>query len=123
MTEIRNLEPGRARFTQRTLHGKRVSSKMRTAHSPSRTSRPSMLVMLALVLFSLTSQAQDWPEWGGTPERNMYSPAKGLPDHFTRGKNSDIKFKSGTDEVDTANVENLKWVAKIGSQSYGNVTV
>ena len=29
-------------------------------------------------------QAQDWPEWGGTPARNMYSPAKGLPVSFAR---------------------------------------
>src|SRR5207244_5022213 len=33
------------------------------------------------------------------------------------------EFKSGTEEVETKGVKNLKWVAKIGSQSYGNVTV
>jgi outer membrane protein assembly factor BamB len=74
-------------------------------------------------LLSLSAGAEDWPEWGGTPARNMYSPAKGLPDHFTKGKSGDIKFKSGTDEVDRANTENLKWVTKLGGQSYGNVTV
>jgi outer membrane protein assembly factor BamB len=67
--------------------------------------------------------AEDWPQWGGTSSRNMYSPAKGLPDHFTKGKSTDIKFKPGTDDVDPSNVDHLKWVAKIGSQSYGNVTV
>jgi len=66
--------------------------------------------------------AQDWPMWGGTQSRNMYSPAKGLPDHFIKGK-GDVKFKPGTDVVDASNLANLKWVAKIGSQSYGNVTV
>src|SRR5690348_11208321 len=40
--------------------------------------------------------AQDWPMWGGTPARNMYSPAKGLPDHFVKGGKGDVKFKSGT---------------------------
>jgi len=74
-------------------------------------------------LFSFCARAEDWPEWGGTPARNMYSPAKGLPDHFTKGKSGDIKFKSGTEEVDRATAENLKWVAKLGGQSYGNVTV
>jgi outer membrane protein assembly factor BamB len=53
----------------------------------------------------------------------MYSPATGLPDHFTKGSSGDIKFKGTSDEVDRANVENLRWVAKLGSQSYGNVTV
>src|SRR5437667_3638911 len=24
----------------------------------------------------------DWPQWGGQPLRNMYSPEKGLPDSF-----------------------------------------
>src|ERR1044071_4531679 len=75
-----------------------------------------------LVSLGNTLWAEDWPQWGGTPARNMYSNAKGLPDHFTKGKSSEIKFKPGTDEVDQSNIENLKWVAKIGSQSYGNVT-
>jgi outer membrane protein assembly factor BamB len=69
------------------------------------------------------AQTEDWPQWGGTPARNMYSPAKGLPDHFTREQGTEIKFKPGTEEVDLTKVENLKWVAKLGSQSYGNVTV
>src|SRR5262245_60785463 len=62
--------------------------------------------------------ADDWPQWGGGAMRNMYSSAKGLPDSF--GK---IEFKPGTEEVDKAKTKNLKWVAKLGSQSYGNVTV
>ena len=62
--------------------------------------------------------AADWPEWGGRPMRNMYSPEKGLPDAF--GK---VEFKSGTEEVDTKAVKNLRWAAKLGDQSYGNVTV
>src|SRR4051812_6547012 len=60
----------------------------------------------------------DWPQWGRQPMRNMYSPAKGLPDNF--GK---VGFKPGTEDVDVKAVKNLKWAAKIGSQSYGNVTV
>src|SRR6266516_3904961 len=60
----------------------------------------------------------DWPQWGGRPMRNMYSPEKGLPDTF--GK---VEFKPGTEDVDVKSVKNLKWAAKLGSQSYGNVTV
>lgn len=71
----------------------------------------------------ISGWAQDWPQWGGTPERNMYSPAKGLPQTFTTGSASEIKINPDTDVVDRSNLQNVKWIAKIGSQSYGNVTV
>src|SRR2546428_14015920 len=48
----------------------------------------------------------DWPMWGGTPDRNMISNMKGLPTDW------DIKTK-----------KNVKWVAQLGSQSYGNPIV
>ena len=48
----------------------------------------------------------DWPMWGGTPDRNMVSNMKGLPTEW------DIKTK-----------KNVKWVAQLGSQSYGNPVV
>lgn len=62
--------------------------------------------------------AEDWPQWGRTQDRNMHSPAKGLPTEFNAGK-----FKQGTDNVDMTTTKNVQWVAKLGSQSYGNVTV
>ena len=67
---------------------------------------------------ALPGIAAEWPQWGGTPVRNMYSPEKGLPAVFDPGK-----FKQGTEEVDLKTTKNVKWVAKLGSQSYGNVTV
>jgi outer membrane protein assembly factor BamB len=48
----------------------------------------------------------DWPMWGGTPDRNMISTAKGIPTSW------DVEKKV-----------NIKWVAALGSQSYGNPTV
>jgi outer membrane protein assembly factor BamB len=48
----------------------------------------------------------DWPMWGGTPDRNMVSSAKGLVSEW------DVKTK-----------KNVKWVAELGSQSYGNPVV
>src|SRR5207249_2829681 len=48
----------------------------------------------------------DWPMWGGTPDRNMVSGMKGLPTEW------DVKTK-----------KNVKWVAELGSQSYGNPVV
>src|SRR6185295_15167280 len=47
-----------------------------------------------------------------------YSPAKGLPDRFEPGK-----LKKGTEEIDMLTTKNVNWVAKLGSQSYGNVTI
>jgi outer membrane protein assembly factor BamB len=48
----------------------------------------------------------EWPMWGGTPDRNMVSNMKGLPGEW------DVKTK-----------KNIKWVADLGSQSYGNPVV
>ncbi len=48
----------------------------------------------------------DWPMWGGTPDRNMVSGMKGLPTSW------DVKTK-----------QNVKWVAELGSQAYGNPVV
>src|SRR5947207_732251 len=48
----------------------------------------------------------EWPMWGGAPDRNMVSNMKGLPVQW------DVKTK-----------KNVKWVAKLGSQSYGNPVV
>src|SRR5262249_8829695 len=80
--------------------------------------KTSFSIYLVAIFMNFTVRAEDWPEWGGKPMRNMYSPAKGLQDSF--GK---IEFKQGTEEVDAAKVKNVKWVARLGSQSYGNVTV
>lgn len=70
-------------------------------------------------LTTVTALAEDWPRWGGAdPGRNMYSPAKGLPASFEPGK-----FKPNSEEVDMASTVNVKWVAKLGSQTYGNPVV
>src|SRR5678816_3546738 len=79
------------------------------------TAALSIAGMLALS----TAVAEDWPQWGGsTWGRNMYSKEKGLPAKFDPGK-----YKAGTEEIDLKTTKNVKWVAKLGSQSYGNVTV
>ncbi len=77
------------------------------------------LLTAALLAGGLITHAEDWPQWGGNdPGRNMYSPAKGLPDKFEVGK-----YKRGTEEVDMATTKNVKWAAKLGSQTYGNPVV
>jgi outer membrane protein assembly factor BamB len=69
------------------------------------------VVALALFNFSKLVTASDpgngdWPMWGGTPDRNMVSNLKGMPASW------DVKTK-----------KNVKWVATLGSQSYGNAVV
>ena len=71
-----------------------------------------LLVITGLVLAgSLTFATSDpgsgdWPMWGGTPDRNMVSDMKGIPTTW------DVKTK-----------KNVKWVAELGSQAYGNPVV
>ena len=62
--------------------------------------------------------AADWPMWGHDPSRNMVTSEKGLPTVIDAGKAKD----DGT--IDPATVsKNVKWIAKLGTQSYGNPTV
>jgi outer membrane protein assembly factor BamB len=58
------------------------------------------------VLIASDPGGGDWPMWGGTPDRNMVSPMKGLPTSWD--------VKTG---------KNVKWMAQLGSQSYGNPVV
>src|SRR5438105_9618995 len=91
----------------------RVPSKSKIKN----TAAPLLIFLLSLICPAMP--AQDWPRWGGNdPGRNMYSPAKGLPDRFDPGKP-----KSGTEDIDLQTTKNVKWVAKLGSQAYGNVVV
>lgn len=78
----------------------------------------NFFIVFLVSTFAGTALAADWPQWGGTPHRNMYSPEKRLPAKVEPGK-----FKQGTEEVDLKTTKNVRWVAKLGSQSYGNVTV
>jgi outer membrane protein assembly factor BamB len=68
------------------------------------------LAALALAGSSLALFASDpgpeWPMWGGTPDRNMVSSMKGIPTDW------DMKSK-----------KNVKWMAELGSQTYGNPVV
>jgi hypothetical protein len=73
----------------------------------------SLTIAFAVAATSLTVLARasdppnaDWPMWGGTADRNMLSTMKGLPTTW------DVKTK-----------KNVKWVAELGSQAYGNPTV
>lgn len=65
-----------------------------------------ILVCSAIVAAATAVVSADWPMWGGTPSRNMVSSMTGAPTTWD--------IKTG---------KNVKWVAELGSQSYGNPTV
>lgn len=50
--------------------------------------------------------AKDWPQWGGSPHRNNTPDAKNIPTEWN---------------VETG--KNIKWAARLGSQTYGNPVV
>ena len=60
--------------------------------------------------------AADWPQWGGHDNRNLVSAETGLPDTFAPGE------KRGG-RINLQTTRNVKWVAKLGSRTYGNPTV
>ncbi len=75
-------------------------------------------VCAAIYFSALHVRAGDFPMWGHDVSRNMVSPETGLPESFDPGK-----LKTGTEDVDMSTTKNVKWVAKLGSQAYGNPTV
>jgi outer membrane protein assembly factor BamB len=74
------------------------------------TSIGSALVTTAVLVWGASLSGEpgraDWPMWGGTPDRNMVSPATGLPTSW-----------------DVRTGKNVKWTAALGSQTYGNPVV
>src|ERR1044071_1566787 len=75
-------------------------------------------------LLAISARGEDWPQWGGNdPGRNMYSSAKNLPERIVTDADGKINFKAGGSELDLKNAPNVKWAAKLGSQSFGNVVV
>jgi outer membrane protein assembly factor BamB len=70
----------------------------------------ALVVSIALGGLTLLARSEpatkDWPMWGGTADRNMVSSMKGLPTTW------EVKTK-----------KNVRWVAELGSQTYGNPVV
>ncbi len=60
----------------------------------------------------------DWPQWGGTREKNNVPGAKNLPLEWDIGK-----FDRRTGEWDNAKALNIRWYSNLGSQTYGNPVV
>jgi len=76
------------------------------------------VLFCAAAMLATVAAAADWPMWGHDPAHNMVSAEKNLPVIIDAGK-----AKGDSGPVDPATTKNVKWVAKLGSASYGNVTV
>ncbi len=78
-----------------------------------------LLLSLGSILLGgcLSAAAADWPQWGGTPGRNMVSDEKGLPDGL---QPAGEKNPSGKEPLSGPYV---KWVAKLGTRTHGTPTV
>ncbi len=60
----------------------------------------------------------DWPQWGGTREKNNVPGAKNLPLEWNIGK-----FDRRSGEWDNSKALNINWYSRLGSQTYGNPVV
>ena len=80
-------------------------------------------IMKKIALFIISSLfisslfGSDWPMWGRDGSRNMISDEKKITFDFNPGEMNDEEV------VDMKTTQNIKWVAKLGSQAYGNVTI
>jgi len=77
----------------------------------------SCLGLLLTAALSTAAIGADWTQWGGSDCRNMVSKETGLPDTFSRGT------RKSSGEIDLSTAENVKWVVRTGSATYGNPTV
>jgi outer membrane protein assembly factor BamB len=62
--------------------------------------------------------AGDWSQWGGNSLRNNVPIGKGIPIEWEVGK-----FDRKTRAWDPSSALNIKWVARVGSQTYGNPVI
>jgi len=60
----------------------------------------------------------NWSQWGGSPSRNNTPVGVNIPTQWEVGE---FDYKTGAWDSSTA--KNIKWVAKVGSQTYGNPVI
>ncbi len=67
---------------------------------------PASIFVVSFCAFPFQTKAADWSMWGGSPDRNMVSSERNIPAEW------DIEGK-----------KNIKWVAKLGTYTYGSPVV
>jgi outer membrane protein assembly factor BamB len=78
----------------------------------------SVLVVLLSMMLTADLRGADWPRWCGHDDGNMVCSETNLPESFVPGR----KDPKGS-TINMATTKNVKWVAKLGSNAYGNTTV
>lgn len=83
---------------------------------------PSLFTLATAIVAAepgaLARPAAGWPQWGGSPSRNNAPDAKNLPVEWNVGE---FDFRTG--KWLGGDVKNVRWVAKLGSESYGSPAV
>ena len=74
-------------------------------------------VTVFIVVATSAASAADWPAWGGGPSRNMVSGEKNLPAKAEPGDAPE------GDQLTPDAAKSIKWVVRLGNQTYGNPTV
>lgn len=77
-----------------------------------------LLLFVTAVALAAESITREWPQWGGDSARNNTPVGENIATEWEIGD-----FDPETGEWDPSNSKNIKWVAKLGSQSYGNPVV
>ena len=77
------------------------------------------------VWFPAALGAGEWTQWGGSYCRNLISEEKDLPTWFDAGAGKPQGSEGGGGGADPAARPDgvVRWVAKLGTESYGNPTV
>jgi len=91
---------------RRTAVGFWLAAAIGLAAVPSSTCRAEGPIREQAATSAAAQRAGDWPMMGGAPDRNMVSDERGLP----------VKW-------DVVKKQNIKWVAKLGSQTFGNPVI
>ncbi|MCH2131839.1 MAG: PQQ-binding-like beta-propeller repeat protein [Pirellulaceae bacterium] len=73
---------------------------------------------IAATSAKVVSAGRDWPQWGGTGERNNTPGVKNIPLDWNIGK-----FDRRSGEWDDTKAKNIRWFSNLGSQTYGNPVI
>jgi outer membrane protein assembly factor BamB len=87
-----------------------------------RSNLPLLIISSCLLsIMCLPTGAKDWPQWGGSPSRNMVSDERSRPLSLEPGR---LKSStSGPSKIDGSSNEGIKWSVALGSHTYGNTVV
>ena len=76
------------------------------------------LPFMTALLLAASVPAADWPQWGGTNQRNLVSSETHLPESVSPGKLVD-----GQQRLDLSTALNVAWAVRLGSITFGNPVV